>query len=580
MKNGKKKSISKTIFVGIFSMFLFMSIMFIFIMQNLYGKFLEDTEIKYHLELTNNTKEQINVLINMINESSYSLISQGEVQKFMKYGKNDVAEAELTDRITTYMDDMKSINYSINNVHLLSTNEYWCTTNPRFDQSDIEYFKQYLTKYENQKSRKVIWTDFRSIADDNYYSSTSFIRPIFDSDTKEVYGIAIIDVSYESLYKLFTASSILRKDKALLINGNGAILFQYPLVADYTKIMAENPQIIGESTQIMGKLYNMDVIIVSEKINATDWNIVRFVQRDAATQGFQEMIRGLQIILAVMLLVSLCYTIFLTNSVTRPIKTLMQACNKVMNGDFSTHVDMKRKDEFGRLGDTFNSMLTQINESFAQERLEQKRKTEMEFQILQAQINPHFLYNTIDSIKWLAVMQGVDSIGEMSTALINLLKYNLGKVDGDTTLIDEVESVRNYIVLQKYRYTDTFEFTTMIGEEVASCKVLRFILQPLVENSIIHGFRDERGNYRIHIAGIIQDNHLHIKVIDNGAGMEKESTAQINHPVKAGARFSKIGVENIRERIKLHFGEEADLIFDSEPDVITVAEIILPVIRE
>jgi len=304
------------------------------------------------------------------------------------------------------------------------------------------------------------------------------------------------------------------------------------------------------------------------------------VQKDAVMESIREILKGFQIILAVITIISIFYTILLTRSITHPIKELMEVCKKVMEGDFTAHADVKGQDEFGRLGNTFNSMIQQINEFFDKERRDQKRKAEMEYQVLQAQINPHFLYNTLDSIKWLAVMQGVDNIAEMSTALINLLQYNLGKGEGETTLHNEIESVRNYIIIQKYRYSDIFEFTTMIDEEAERCQVPRFILQPLVENSIIHGFNEERGNYRIHIAAVIFNDRLHIRVIDNGMGMDADSTEKMNKGLEKSTRFSKIGVSNIRERIKLYFGDETELIFDSEPNVATIAEIVLPIIKD
>ena len=365
----------------------------------------------------------------------------------------------------------------------------------------------------------------------------------------------------------------------MIVNQDGTILFQYPLQADYTEILKKYPQVVGKSTQIEGKLYQKDVIIVSEKIPVADWSIVRFVNKETATQLFRDMLAAMTLVLIIIAGSSLCYAVYMTRTINRPIKELMKVCKKVEKGDFDAHVGVIRKDEFGELGATFNHMLGKINQLFDQARVNQERKAELEYQVLEAQINPHFLYNTLDSIKWLAVMQGVDNIGEMCIALINLLQYNLGKKEGNTILQDEVESVRNYIIIQKYRYSDIFEFTTAIDAEAANCRVLRFILQPLVENSIIHGFGEGKANYRVHIAAGIYDDKLHIRVIDNGTGMDHERTRLLNSNEKKGTRFSKIGVNNIRERLRLHFGEEAQLVFDSEPNVATIAEIILPVIR-
>ncbi|CUX29785.1 sensor histidine kinase [Clostridium sp. C105KSO13] len=573
MGNKREKSMSTRIFLGMFLLFFFILLIFSIIISALYGKRMEAMEINYHLEATNGTKEQFNMLTSMIDAYSYSVVVNEVVQDVLKNG----GEGRNIEEIQTYINDMVRMNDSINHVHILGINDFWCSTNM---QDNRRFYRQFLKEYVEGTERKGIWTGFHNTEEDDYLSSTSYIRPVFDSETKEVYGIVVLDVSYESIHKLFTASSIRLKDKAVIVNSDGAILLQYPLLSDYTQALRRYPEVLKKSTQIEGKLYKKDVIIVSEKINLADWSLVRFLQKDAATESIREMLRVFQIVLVITTMISICYTIWLTRSITHPIKELMQVCKKVMEGDFTAHASVKRQDEFGRLGGAFNSMIDQINDFFDKERQSRNRKAEMEYQILQAQINPHFLYNTLDSIKWLAVMQGVDNIAEMSTALITLLQYNLGKVEGETTLHNEIESVRNYIIIQKYRYTDIFEFTTMIDEETEKCRVPRFILQPLVENSIIHGFNGKRGNYRVHIAAIIFDGKLHIRVIDNGMGMDAGSTEKINKGQEKSTRFSNIGISNIRERIKLYFGEGAELIFDSEPNVATIAEIILPVIKE
>lgn len=581
MTRKKGFSISMQLFIGVFSLSLLIMLIIGVSVMYYFRDEMESSEIKYHLEITNNTKEQFNVQITMIDESIYELIKHPEVKKALYAEHASEITRETKDKIQNYIEVMTSINYSINHVHILGVNGFCISTNSTFQEpEDYDYFQKYLKQYQTESGRKGIWTEFHSKEEDNYLSSTSYIRPVFDSETKEVFGIAVLDISYESLHKLFTSSSIRIGDKAVIVNQDGAILFQYPLQADYTDILEQYPEVVSESTQIEGRMYKKDVIIVSEKIPVADWSIVRFVNKDSATQLFSDMLEGLTLVLIAVACISVCYAICLARIINKPVKELMQVCTKVENGDFDAHVKMKRKDEFGELGDTFNRMLLQINRLFDQERANQKRKAELEYQVLEAQINPHFLYNTLDSIKWLSVMQGVENIGEMCTALINLLKYNLGKKEGATLLQDEVESVSNYIVIQKYRYSDIFEFTTSIDEEAASCRVLRFILQPLVENSIIHGFGEGRANYRIHIAACIYDERLHIKVIDNGSGMDHESTRLLNNDEKKETRFSKIGVRNIRERLRLHFGEEAQLVFDSEPNVATIAEIILPVISE
>lgn len=575
----KRPSISIQLFVGIFCLSLIIILIIGVALIDFYRNILEENEIQYHLEISNNTKEQFNLLIDTIVDCSYSLITKAEIKKAVTSESNHGLSEKEKEELSSYIKVIPSIHSSINNVHLFGVNGFCMSSNPVFEiPQNNTYYKKYLDYFRSNDSRNSIWTEFHSDEQDNYLSNTSYIRPIFDSDTKELYGILVLDISYESIHKLFTNSSIRLKDKAVIVNNQGNILFQYPLQTDYKHVLQEYSEIIEKSAQIQGTFNNQKVIIVFEKIPVADWSIIRFVRKDTATQVLHEVITLLYRLLILLVCISLTYALVMTCRIVQPLKELMNVCTEVSKGNFNAHAKVKYGDEFGELGSTFNHMLEKINLSFEKEKKEQKRKAEMQYQILQAQINPHFLYNTLDSIKWLAVMQGVDNIAEMSTALINLLKYNLGKTNEDTCLLDEVESVKHYCMIQKYRYNNVFQLTTDIDEEIKNCKILRFILQPLVENSIIHGFAEDRENYRVHISAKLYDKWLHIKVIDNGTGMDKDRMTLLNNNEMKGTRFSKIGVNNIRERLKLHYGEQASLSFESEPNIATIAEIIIPLI--
>jgi len=160
-------------------------------------------------------------------------------------------------------------------------------------------------------------------------------------------------------------------------------------------------------------------------------------------------------------------------------------------------------------------MLDQLNSYFINELQEQKRKSSLEFKILQSQINPHFLYNTLDSIRWLATMQNITNVAEMTGDLTNLLKYNLKQDTTSALLKDEIESIRRYIGIQKYRYGNYFEVEYQIAEETLECIIIPFCIQPLIENSIIHGFDDMERNYRIRIESYQEGDKLCVKITDN-----------------------------------------------------------------
>jgi two-component system sensor histidine kinase YesM len=250
----------------------------------------------------------------------------------------------------------------------------------------------------------------------------------------------------------------------------------------------------------------------------------------------------------------------------------------VENGHLDINVKVNSQDEFGQLSQSFDNMVVKLKDYMDKEFNEQKKKSEMKFQILQNQINPHFLYNTLDSVKWLATIQNVPNISEMVTSLINLLRYNLLDTDRLTTLAEEIEGVKNYIVIQKYRYGNIFTVSYNISESIMSCKILRFILQPIVENAIYHGFENLSKQGAIEINAYQTDQNLTIEVIDNGSGPGIDNIGE-NIVYQRSDSFNGIGLNNIQERIQLYFGAQYGLkLFAGENNKGTIVTITVPFI--
>jgi two-component system sensor histidine kinase YesM len=241
----------------------------------------------------------------------------------------------------------------------------------------------------------------------------------------------------------------------------------------------------------------------------------------------------------------------------------------------SFRVAIPSRDELGQLGHTFNLVMDEINANLERELVEQKRQNELKLEILRSQINPHFLYNTLDSIKFLANLQEIHNIASMCSSLINLLKYNRSS-STLATLGEEVESVGNYVGIQKYRYGDIFEFKTEIAKGTESCVISRFVLQPLVENCLIHGFEDTESGGEIIIRSHRAGESLCLEVINNGDDMDRETLDRVNREITQDKPYSRIGINNIRERIHLQFGDQAALVYSSEAGRGVVATLWFP----
>lgn len=578
----KPKTISIKIIFGII---LLAAIFLLFIkvgIEETYAKSLKEKEMLYNVQITNKTKEQFDFFVELVDDTMNIMVQNEEIKEIVMQQEGDsvVSESNQSD-IMTLFKNTREMQSFINDIHLIGLNGSIITTNTdEYGKEVKKHFEEYINQYKSSYDYRGRWTPMYAIEMGDYTNVISCIYPIYDN-SRELKGIVVMDLAYEFIHKMFIVSSIQLQDRALIVDSEGNLLFGYPHFTTLDSVLEKYPELLThENMQINGVIFKQDTLIVSQTINRLEWKIIRLIETNNVTKELQELSNSFQIFLVLISVIAVIYAALYAKIITKPLRELIATCKRVEKGDLSVSVQVKTKDEIGQLANTFNIMLEKLNEYFAKELKDQYRKSEMQFQILQAQINPHFLYNTLDSIKWLAVMQNVNNIAEMSNALINLLKYNLGNINAETTLKEEVESVKNYIVIQKYRYGDIFTFTTSIDEEALECKVVRFLLQPLVENCIIHGFNETNNDYRIHISATIYDNILHIKVIDNGTGIDKEKKNQINNGIDKSGRFSNIGIQNVKERIKLHFGNDYDLIYDSEPSIATIAELILPFIIE
>ncbi|MEX2459734.1 MAG: sensor histidine kinase [Paenibacillaceae bacterium] len=262
---------------------------------------------------------------------------------------------------------------------------------------------------------------------------------------------------------------------------------------------------------------------------------------------------------------SLLLTFIISTSISRPLKLLTQTMKQVAGGNLNVSIEDSNKDEIGFLTGKFNSMVEQLRNSIDHSKEEQIKKREIELQMLQAQINPHFLFNTLNSLKWTALLNNDVSVSSGLTSLAELLRSTIVDKKELILLRDELKNVENYIVIQRLRYGTSFEVEYQINERLRDSSILKFILQPIVENSIIHGLDPKEYDSKIIISAEELGTYMRITIRDNGKGMDVQ---QINNLVYSGSksknRLSNIGISNVNERIKLNYGEEFGLTIESE----------------
>lgn len=337
----------------------------------------------------------------------------------------------------------------------------------------------------------------------------------------------------------------------------------------------ENPlNITGKGYSILKDPGGEKNLVAKFSLTNTDWSIVETIPLEALTEGSSLIFKVTILVFVLSFFVSAIIWFIIASKIVNPIQQLTRVMRRVKGNEGSIIRLTGRKDEIGQLSQNFNSMMVRIDKLHQEHLHEQAKKNEAEYRALQAQINPHFLYNTLNSIRWMAMIQHADNIRETVEVLGRLLRNTIKMKETVIPIHKELELLRDYIHIQKIRYNDKFEVVFDIESFIYHYRCLKFILQPIVENAIFHGIEPKEGRGTITIRAYQDQEQLVIEVHDNGVGIPHDAITQLltNQDEKGS-----IGLRNVHERIQRTFGETYGLELESERGAYTVVRIKLPV---
>ena len=244
--------------------------------------------------------------------------------------------------------------------------------------------------------------------------------------------------------------------------------------------------------------------------------------------------------------------------------------------------DIRSGADVGMLSDSLNTMIDKINELLEQVKKEQIRLRKAEFELLQSQINPHFLYNTLDTIVWLAEAGEQKKVVKMVGNLSDFFRTSLNQGKDIISIREELQHVRSYLEIQQVRYQDILEYEIQVPEELNRFLIPKITIQPLVENALYHGIKNKRGVGKIIISGKQEQDYFLIRIEDNGIGIREKRLLQVREGIKNKVLTGKdiYGLYNVNERIRLNFGEKYGILIESDYGKGTVVSVILPYMRE
>lgn len=301
-------------------------------------------------------------------------------------------------------------------------------------------------------------------------------------------------------------------------------------------------------------------------------------ERTAYNSRFTTLIAIVLSAMVVVLVVIVAFSYYIPLSISRPIKRITEVTNSVAGGDLSVRSDVFNGEETRALSTSLNTMIDKINELISQVTTEQTRLRKAEFELLQSQINPHFLYNTLDAIVWLAESGEKDKVVSTVGSLSDFFRASLNQGKDIVTIREDIGHVRSYLEIQQVRYQDILEYEIDVNEEVYPYLIPKITIQPLVENALYHGIKNKRGKGKITITGKKTEDAAYIYVKDNGLGITEDRLQVVFNNINNRDESEKTtyGLYNVNERIRLDFGEEYGIYIDSEYGNGTTVSIKLP----
>jgi two-component system sensor histidine kinase YesM len=396
----------------------------------------------------------------------------------------------------------------------------------------------------------------------------------------ETIGYAIIDIPADVFQTALDAVNVSLPIRYAVVDENNYLLYDEIFTSEQETFLDTNFRNRMLEAERSKKLY------LDAPKRFLTWNITKgqYPLRIISSIPVELVVLNSNYIMVTTFAVAVC-SIFLclilspliVRSLTKPLNAIVHTMDRVQGGDTEARVAVKNNDEFGYIGTSLNEMLDKLNELFATNLEKQNRLRLSEMKALYAQINPHFLYNTLDSIKWLAKLNGVNDIVVIVSQLGKLLKSSIRNEKDSVQISEEIGLVRSYLAIQKVRYGDKFDAEIDVDEEIQSCMVPKFIIQPIVENAIIHGIEDKIDKAHLTIKGWRENDKIILEIKDDGVGISKENLERIRNLTRTVVNDSdSIGVANVDKRIKLYYGEEYGLNLASMENVGTIARITMP----
>lgn len=436
---------------------------------------------------------------------------------------------------------------------------------------------------------------------ENFHFSTPHVQNLFDDPSYRYYwvvslsrtveltrngnsmlGVLLVDMNYSSIEQLLEkANTDISGEYVYLMAPDGEIIYHPKQNLIHMGLYEENnTEAAGyEDTTVKENFHGEKRLVTVKTISYTGWKLISVVPMKSFSMGMTGMRNLVVLLVALTVLAVVILNQMVSARISKPLRRLNDSVKEWEAGNMNPDIYIGGSMEVEHLGKTLRSTVAQIRQLMDDIVVEQEEKRKSELDALQSQINPHFLYNTLDSIVWMITGERYDDAVFMITQLASLFRISLSKGKTVIKIEDEVKHARNYMNIQKIRYKNSFEVDFQIEEDILDGCIVKLVLQPLLENAIYYGMEFMDGEGEIHVRGYRKDKDVYLEVEDNGLGMPEEEAAELlNGKERPHKHGSGVGLVNVHSRLKLRFGEAYGLVIHSCPDEGMMVQIHIPYI--
>ncbi|PYI54377.1 cache domain-containing sensor histidine kinase [Paenibacillus flagellatus] len=548
---------------------------------------IENVSSVVSLDMIDKNGKTLDNYLNLVGSAQNELMFSSEIQELLSQEpKTKVEEMEFALRLIQLTNSLSSNPhaYSIR-LFPIEPSRFPTFTESIYNGIDIEnepWFRQ------AKETRSPFWQLFlpRDTPTIPAEPVISKIKRLYSLGQADIRGIVAADIKVSTLGDYLAPVKMLPNQQVMLLDENGAIAYHQDASRLGTRVKSSNltrllaGSVRGSETI---ELEGVKHMVTFTTLGSNGWKLVSLVPLSVLTQPVSGIERISVLFLLFYFLISVFTVVYITVRFTNPIQRLVRSMSKVERGDFPSPglPQARRQDEIGWLYRGFDTMVRRIDRLVQNAEKAAKDKKELEFQVLTHQINPHFLYNTLEAIRWKAESRGADDISEMVSSLGNLLRLSLNDGKELTTVEREIEHVRQYVNIEIARQAVPIRVVYGVDADIAGLPFLRLLIQPLVENAIKHGIRSrtDGSGIKIVIRGEWKDGMVRFEISDNGPGIPEPVRARLLSPgaPDSGER-SGVGLRNVHARLNLYFGEPYGLRIPERDGAGATIELLHPVL--